>query len=80
MVSLTKIVEGRSEINDTLLGQEVVRCRLYEQTYRFGYSKDAWYKVSTWLRKAEVALRENHQTDKHEQHTLQLISRTGINR
>lgn len=80
MVSLTKIVEGRSAINDTLLGQEVVRCPLCEQTYRFGYSKDEWYKVSAWLRKAEAVLRESHQTDKHEQHTLRLIWRTGINR
>jgi hypothetical protein len=80
MVSLTKIVEGRSAIIDTLLGQEVVRCPLCEQTYRFGYSKDEWYKVSAWLCKAGVALRESHQTDKHEQRTLQLIWRTGINR
>jgi len=80
MVSLTKIVEGRSAINDTLLGQEIVRCPLCEQTDRFGYYKDEWYKVSAWLRKTEVALRESHRIDEHEQHTLRLIWRTGINR
>ncbi len=80
MVSLTKIVDGGPAINGTLLGQEVVRCPRCDQTYRLSYSKDEWYKVSAWLRKAEVALRESHEIDQHEQDTVQLIWRTGINR
>jgi uncharacterized C2H2 Zn-finger protein len=80
MVSLTKIVDGRPTIDDTLLGQEIIRCPRCEQTYLFGYSKDEWYKVSAWLSKVEVALRGSHQIDKHAQDTIQLIWRTGINR
>jgi hypothetical protein len=80
MVSLTKIVDGRPAINDGLLKEEVVRCPRCAQTYRFGYSENEWYKVSAWLGKAEMALRESHQSDKHEQDTVQLSWRTGINR
>jgi hypothetical protein len=80
MVSLTKIVHGSPTIDDMLPGHEIVRCPRCEQTYRFGYSKDEWYKVSAWLRKAELALREHHETDQHEHDTVQIIWRTGINR
>jgi hypothetical protein len=80
MVSLTKIVDGSPVIDDMLPGHQVVPCPRCEQTYQFRYSKDEWYKVSAWLRKAELALRESHQIDQHKQDAVQLIWCKEINR
>jgi hypothetical protein len=51
-VLLTKIVNDRAVVIDTLLNQQTVKCPRYEQTYRFTYTDDEWNKVSTWLGKA----------------------------
>ena len=60
MVSLTKIVEGKPAISDTLPNEQTVTCPRCEQTYRFAYTDDEWNKVSTWLGKADRAMRESH--------------------
>jgi uncharacterized C2H2 Zn-finger protein len=59
-VLLTKIVNDRAVVIDTLLNQQTVKCPRCEQTYRFAYTDDEWNKVSAWLGKARRAMRESH--------------------
>jgi uncharacterized C2H2 Zn-finger protein len=59
-VLLTKIVNGRAVITDMLPNQQTVKCPRCEQTYRLSYSDDEWNKVSTWLAKAQTAMRKSH--------------------
>ena len=70
-VSLTKIVNDRAVVIDTLLNQQTVKCPKCEQTYRLGYSDDEWHKLSTWLGKTDRAMRESHKT-KHAADVLEL--------
>jgi hypothetical protein len=70
-VSLTKIVDGRAVVIDTLLNQQTVKCPRCEQPYRLGYSDDEWHRLSAWLGKAERAVRENHKK-RHDATTLEL--------
>jgi uncharacterized C2H2 Zn-finger protein len=70
-VSLTKIVNDRAVVIDTLPNQQAVKCPRCEQTYRFAYTDDEWNKVSAWLAKADRAMRENHKTG-HEAAKLEL--------
>ena len=62
MVSLIKIADGRAVQIDTLPNQQTVTCPRCGQTYRLGYSDDEWHKLSTWLGKADRAMRESHKT------------------
>lgn len=55
-VSLTKLINGKPAISDTLLNEQVVKYPLCEQTYRFGYSDGEWHRVKDWLTLAEQAL------------------------
>jgi hypothetical protein len=71
MVSLTKIVDGKPAVNDTLPNQQTVKCPRCEQTYRLGYSDDEWHRLSAWLGKARTALRQSHKK-RHEADVLQL--------
>jgi hypothetical protein len=71
-VSLTKIVNGKSAIADTLLNEQTVKCPRCEQTYRLGHSDGEWHRLSAWMCKAETAIRESHRQDKHERATLEL--------
>jgi hypothetical protein len=61
-VLLTKIVNDRAVVIDTLLNQQTVKCPRCEQTYRFAYTDDEWHKLSAWLGKARMAMRESHKT------------------
>ena len=70
-VLLTKIVNDRAVVIDTLLNQQTVRCPPCEQTYRLGYSDDEWHRFSAWLGKAERAMRERHKKE-HDADVLQL--------
>ena len=70
-VSLTKIVNGNPAISSTLPNQQKVKCPRCGQTYRLGYSDDEWHKLSTWLGKADRAMRESHKT-KHAADVLEL--------
>jgi hypothetical protein len=70
-VSLTKIVEGKRTVNDTLENEQAVRCPLCDQMYRLGYSDSEWNKVKDWLTIAERAIREDHKR-KHQVASLNL--------
>jgi hypothetical protein len=59
-VSLTKIVNGKPAISDTLPNEQTVKCPRCSQQYRLAYSDDEWHRLSTWLGKAERAVRESH--------------------
>ena len=71
-VSLTKIVNGKPAISNTLLNEQTVKCPQCEQTYRLGYSEGEWHRLSAWLGKAERAIRESHRRDNHEFASLEL--------
>jgi hypothetical protein len=70
-VSLTKIVHGRAVEIDTLVNRQTVKRSRCEQEYRLGYSDDEWHKLSTWLAKAERAVRESHKK-RHDADVLEL--------
>ena len=70
-VLLTKIVNGKPAISDTLPNQQTVKCPKCEQTYRLAYSDNEWHRLSAWLGKAERAVRESHKK-RHESAVLEL--------
>ena len=57
---LTKIVNGKPVISDTLLNEQIVSCPRCEQKYRLGYSEGEWHRVKDWLKLAESAIRKDH--------------------
>lgn len=59
-VSLTKMVNGKSAVIDTLENEQVVKCPSCDQTYRLGYSNGEWNRVKDCLTIAERAIREDH--------------------
>ena len=59
-VLLTKIVNGKPAISDTLPNEQKVKCPRCGQTYRLGYSDGEWHKLSAWLGKAQTAMRQSH--------------------
>jgi hypothetical protein len=71
-VSLTKVVNGKPAISDTLVNEQIVKCPKCEQTYRLGYSDGEWHKLSAWLKKADSAMRKGHKQDTHEAVTIVL--------
>jgi hypothetical protein len=70
-VSLTKIVNGKPAISDTLANEQIVKCPKCEQNYRLGYSDDEWHKLSAWLKKADSAMRKSHRS-RHDSDELKL--------
>jgi hypothetical protein len=70
-VLLTKIVNDRAVVIDTLLNQQTVKCPRCEQEYRFAYTDNEWHRLSAWLGKAGTAMRESHKTG-HEAAKLEL--------
>ena len=70
-VSLTKIVEGKPAVDDTLENKQTVKCPSCDQMYRLGYSESEWNKVKDWLTIAERAIREDHKR-KHQAESLDL--------
>ena len=64
-VSLTKIVDGKAAISDTLTNSQTVKCLECEQEFRLGYSDGEWNRVKDWLAIAESAIRKDHKR-KHE--------------
>ena len=71
MVSLTKIVDGKPALSDTLPNQQTVTCPRYGQEYRLAYTDNEWHKLSAWLGKAQKAARESHKT-RHDAAALEL--------
>jgi hypothetical protein len=71
VVSLTKIVDGKPAISDTLPNQQTVTCPRCGQEYRLAYTDNEWYKLSAWLGKADRAMRQSHKTG-HDAATLDL--------
>jgi len=59
-VLLTKIVNGKPALSDTLPNEQSVKCPRCGQTYRLGYSDGEWHKLSAWLGKAQTAMRQSH--------------------
>ena len=53
-VLLTKIVDGKPAVADTLPNEQNVKCPRCEQTYRLGYTDDEWHRLSAWLGKART--------------------------
>jgi hypothetical protein len=70
-VLLTKIVNGKPAISDTLPNQQTVKCPKCAREYRFSYTDSEWNKVSAWLGKAQKAMRESHKK-RHDAAVLQL--------
>ena len=69
--SLTKILEGKPVVSDTLTNEQTVQCPRCEQTYRLGYSDTEWHRVKDWLKLAETAIRKDHDS-RHEALTIPL--------
>ena len=59
-VTLTKIVDGKPAVSDTLTNEMVMECPLCDQVYRLGYSDGEWNRVKDWLAIAERAIRQDH--------------------
>jgi hypothetical protein len=59
-VSLTKIIDGKAVVSDSLTNEQTVKRPLCEQTFRFGYSDSEWNRVKDWLTIAERTIREDH--------------------
>lgn len=74
-VSLTKIIDGKAAIRDTLRNEAIVRCPSCDQTFRLGYSDNEWNWVKDWLAIAERALRQDHK-GRHELTSIGLELRT----
>ena len=72
-VSLTKIINGKPAISDTLLNEQIVKCPKCEQAYRLGYSDGEWHRLSAWLKKADSAMRQSHRQASHGPVTITLI-------
>lgn len=70
-ISLTKIIDGKPAVIDTLPNALTVRCPSCDQTFRLGYSDNEWHWVKDWLALAERALRQDHKC-KHEVISLEL--------
>jgi len=70
-VSLTKIVDKKPAVNDTLENEQFVKCPSCDQVYRLGYSDGEWNRVKDWLTIAERAIREDHKR-KHQAESLHL--------
>jgi len=76
--SLTKIVNGKPALSDTLTNEQTAKCPRCVRTYRLGYSDGEWHRVKDWLQLAEKAIRKDHSL-RHEAVTIPLEWR-GIRR
>ena len=70
-VTLTKIIDGKPAVSDTLTNGLTVRCPRCEQAYWLGYSEGEWHRVKDWLKLAETAIRKDHDL-RHEAATIPL--------
>lgn len=70
-VTLTKLVNGKPAVSDTLPNEQTVRCPFCEQVFRLGYSDSEWNRVKDWLGIADRAIREDHKR-RHEVEALGL--------
>jgi hypothetical protein len=70
-VLLTKIVNGMPAISDMLPNHQTTKCPKCEQTYQLSHSDDEWHKLSTWLGKAQTAMRASHRK-RHDADVLEL--------
>jgi hypothetical protein len=70
-VSLTKIIDGKAVVSDSLTNEQTVKCPVCQQTFRFDYTDSEWNRVKDWLTIAERAIREDHKT-KHSASSLAL--------
>lgn len=69
--TLTKIIDGKPAISDTLLNEQIVQCPRCEQKYRLGYSEGEWHRVKDWLKLVQSAIRKDHNLG-HEAATIPL--------
>ena len=69
--TLTKIIDGKPVVSDTLTNEQTVRCSRCGQTYRLGYSDTEWHRVKDWLKLAVAAIRKDHDL-RHEVATIPL--------
>ena len=76
--TLTKIIDGKPAISDSLTNEQTVECSRCGQKYRYAYSDNEWHRVKDWLKLAQMAMREDHDL-RHEAATLPLEWR-GIRR
>jgi hypothetical protein len=58
--TLTKIINSKPVVPDTLTNEQNVRYPCCEETYRLGYSGGEWHRVKDWLKLAVVAIRKDH--------------------
>jgi hypothetical protein len=70
-VSLTKIIDGKPAVSDSLTNELVMECPSCDQVYRLGYSDTERNRVKDWLAIAERAIREDHK-QKHQAESLHL--------
>jgi hypothetical protein len=70
-VTLTKIVDGKPAVKDTLENEQILQCSLCDEVYRLGYSDNEWTRVKDWLNIAERSIREGHKS-KHQAESLHL--------
>ena len=77
-VTLTKMIDGKPVISDTLTNEQTVQCPRCEQSYWLRYSDSEWHRVKDWLKLAESAIRKDHDL-RHEAATIPLEWR-GIRR
>ena len=61
-VTLTKIIDVKPVVNDTLENEQTVKCPLCDLTFRLGYSNSEWNRVKDSLTIAERAIRQDHKT------------------
>jgi uncharacterized C2H2 Zn-finger protein len=59
-VTLTKMVDGKPAISDTLTNELVMECPSCDQVFRLAYSDSESNRVKDWLAIAERAIRKDH--------------------
>jgi hypothetical protein len=62
-VTLTKMVDGKPAVTDTLTNELVMECPSCDQVYRLGYSDTERNRVKHWLAIAERAICADHQRE-----------------
>ena len=70
-VTLTKMVDGKPAVNDTLENEQILQCSLCDEVYRLGYSDGEWNRVKDWLNIAERSIRDDYKR-KHRAESLDM--------
>jgi hypothetical protein len=68
-LTLSKIINAKSVIRDTLPNSEVVSCPKCDQTYRLGYSGSELSRIGEWVHRAKSELDMDH----HKRHDAPTI-------